>query len=158
MHQNMYIWCIFTSKSRFSLRGQKSVYLMHFHVEKQVFLWHAKSVYIWCILAWKSRFSRDAPKHNISYIITWSRFSHDMPKMCILDAFLHGKAFFLVTPKNVYIWCIFTWKSRFALGAKKVYNWCTLTCKSRFLMKLQNSKFPDFPPPTHNRFPDLFWR
>ena len=100
---------------------QKFANLLHYNVEKQVFLWRAKKVQICCIFKWKSRFSRDAPKG------------------CKFVAFLSGKAGFLVTPqkdanlvhyyveKQVFSWrakkvqicSIFKWKSRFSRDAPK---------------------------------------
>ena len=122
--QNSYIWCIITRKSRFShdtsktlifdsllrrkagflMTRQKRANLLHYYVEKQVFLWRAKNSYIWYIISWKSKFSHDATENKVHIwcIITFrSRFSHDEPKTLIFDASLRGKAGFLVTrPKT----------------------------------------------------------
>ena len=105
----------------FLVTRQKLLYLMHYYVEKQVFSWCAKKVQICCIIMWKSR------------------FSHDTPKTLIFDAFIRGKAGFVMTRQKgshllhyyvekqvlwwcvnkVLIWCIITWKSSFSHDAPK---------------------------------------
>ena len=146
----VYIWCIITLRSRFSRDAPKTLYLMHYYVEKQVFLWRTKKVQYCCITI---------------------RFSHDTPKTLIFNALIRGKAGFIITrpktihtfdalagflvthqkhsylmhyymekqvfswrTKNSYIRCINTWKSRFSHGAteNKVYIWCIITFRIRF--------------------------
>ena len=116
---NVYIWCIITFRNWFSRDALKLLYLLHYHVIKQVFSWRPKKVQICCIITWKSRFSHDAPKNFYIWCInTWkSRFSHDP------------------TENNVYIWCIFTFRSRFSRDALKTLIFVALLhVKAGFLM------------------------
>ena len=156
---------------------QKLLYLMHYSVKKQVFSWCAKKEQICCVFKWKSRFSHDATKIvQFCCIITWksrfshdatvnkvqfcciitflSRFSQDAPKTRIFDAWLRGKAGFLMThhnganllhyyvekqvfpwrAKNSYIWCIITWKSRFSHDVtENSYIWCIITKRKKIV-------------------------
>ena len=138
---------------------------MHFYLKKRVFSWRAKKLQICCIITWKSRFSHDATENKVCiWCITFrSRFSHYAPKTLIFDALLRGKAgFFMVRqkgahllhyyvkkqafswrPKNSYIWCINTWKSRISRDAteNKVYISCIFTIRSRFSHDAQKNSY-----------------
>ena len=96
-------------------------------MEKQVFSWcDPKKKYIWCIITFRSR------------------LSHDAPKTLIFDAFLRGKAgFLMMRPKkectfDALLRFIITFRGSFSLDAPKTLIFDAFLCvKADFLMTRQ---------------------
>ena len=171
--QNSYIWCIITWKGRvshdtpkrckvvallrleagFLMTRQKLLYLMHYNVEKQVFLWCAKKVQICCINTFRSRFSHNAPNTLIFDVLLRGNASFLMtqPKTkWTFDALLRFIAGFLMTrQKLIYLvlyyvekyapklkcvyWCFITWRSSFSHGTPNYhYIWYIFSLKTTF--------------------------
>ena len=106
--ENSYIWCIITKRKKFVgvLRRRAGFLMTHQNLifdalirEKACFLM-TRQKGACCIIMFRSRFSHDATQNKVYIwcIITFrSRFSYDVPKTLIFNAFLHGKAGFLMT-------------------------------------------------------------
>ena len=116
---------------------QKHLYLIHYHVEKQVFSWCAKKVQIYCIITWKAGFLMTRPKIKCTFDALLRRkagFLMTRQKLLYLLHYYVEKQVFPWHAKISYIWWINTWKSRFYHYAtkNKVYIWCIITFHSRF--------------------------
>ena len=105
---------------------------MHNYMEKQVFLKTENKVLIWCIIKLRSRslvicqkliylkhyLMRQKGAIFLNYYVSKQVFSSPL-KTLIFDAFIRGKAGFLMTCQKLQICCVFTWKSRLSHDVPK---------------------------------------
>ena len=120
--EKVQICCIFKWKSRFSREAPKRYKFVVFLSGKAGFLVTRQKVQIWCIfLVEKQVFSWHAKKVQICGIFKWkSRFSRDAIKRCKFDAFLSGKAGFLVTRQNLILMHYYEKRQVFLWRAKNM--------------------------------------